>query len=75
MSEAIEELVNGATTPLSDPYMPHPQLCTSSTLSVVVIGASGDLAKKKILPALFALYYEGMLPEVGTLQLKPTELL
>lgn len=31
-------------------------------LSVVVLGASGDLAKKKIYPALFALYYEGMLP-------------
>jgi Glucose-6-phosphate dehydrogenase, NAD binding domain len=29
-----------------------------------VVGASGDLARKKIFPALFALYYEGMLPEV-----------
>lgn len=34
-------------------------------LSIVVVGASGDLAKKKILPALFALYYENMLPKVG----------
>ncbi|KAL6756482.1 plastidic glucose-6-phosphate dehydrogenase [Haematococcus lacustris] len=33
-----------------------------SSLSVVVVGASGDLAKKKIFPALFALYYEGLLP-------------
>ncbi|KIZ06619.1 glucose-6-phosphate 1-dehydrogenase [Monoraphidium neglectum] len=33
-----------------------------SSLSVVVLGASGDLAKKKIFPALFALYYEGLLP-------------
>jgi glucose-6-phosphate 1-dehydrogenase len=33
-----------------------------ATLSVVVVGASGDLAKKKIFPALFALYYEGLLP-------------
>lgn len=32
---------------------------------MVVLGASGDLAKKKIFPALFALYYEGLLPEVG----------
>jgi glucose-6-phosphate 1-dehydrogenase len=31
-------------------------------LSIVVLGASGDLAKKKIFPALFALYYEGLLP-------------
>jgi len=34
-----------------------------SSLSVVVLGASGDLAKKKIFPALFALYYEGLLPK------------
>lgn len=36
---------------------------TTTSLSVVVVGASGDLAKKKIFPALFALYYEGLLPE------------
>lgn len=35
----------------------------NSSLSVVVVGASGDLAKKKIFPALFALYYEGLLTE------------
>ena len=34
-----------------------------STLSFCVVGASGDLAKKKILPALFALYKEGMMPK------------
>eukprot|EP00798_Chlamydomonas_sp_ICE-L_P003710 gene3710-13777_t len=34
----------------------------TSSLSFVVVGASGDLAKKKIFPALFALYYEGLLP-------------
>lgn len=38
---------------------------TASSLSVVVLGASGDLAKKKIFPALFSLYYEGLLPEVS----------
>lgn len=32
-------------------------------LSVVVVGASGDLAKKKIFPALFALYHQGLLPK------------
>jgi hypothetical protein len=37
------------------------------SLSVVVLGASGDLAKKKIFPALFALAYEGLLPQVGVL--------
>lgn len=35
-----------------------------STISIVVVGASGDLAKKKIFPALFALFYEDCLPEV-----------
>jgi glucose-6-phosphate 1-dehydrogenase len=35
-----------------------------STVSITVVGASGDLAKKKIFPALFALFYEGWLPEV-----------
>ncbi len=32
------------------------------TLSVVVVGASGDLAKRKIFPALFALYCQDFLP-------------
>ncbi|GAB4818749.1 hypothetical protein N2152v2_005795 [Parachlorella kessleri] len=36
---------------------------SQSALSIVVVGASGDLAKKKIFPALFALFYEGHLPE------------
>lgn len=40
----------------------------TTSLSVVVVGASGDLAKKKIFPALFALYYEGLLPEVRARQ-------
>jgi hypothetical protein len=34
-----------------------------STVSITVVGASGDLAKKKIFPALFALYYEDCLPK------------
>ncbi|KAJ1296716.1 hypothetical protein BS78_01G323600 [Paspalum vaginatum] len=34
-----------------------------STVSITVVGASGDLAKKKIFPALFALFYEECLPE------------
>jgi len=31
-------------------------------LSIVVVGASGDLARKKIYPALFALYCQNLLP-------------
>lgn len=34
-----------------------------SSLTICVVGASGDLAKKKILPALFALFYQDMLPQ------------
>ncbi|KAM0072815.1 putative glucose-6-phosphate dehydrogenase (NADP(+)) [Helianthus debilis subsp. tardiflorus] len=36
---------------------------TEPNLSVTIIGASGDLAKKKIFPALFALFYEDCLPQ------------
>src|SRR5215207_4798750 len=31
--------------------------------TVVVFGASGDLARRKLLPALYDLAYEGLLPE------------
>ncbi|CAL0323034.1 unnamed protein product [Lupinus luteus] len=33
------------------------------SLSIVVLGASGDLAKKKTFPALFHLYCQGFLPQ------------
>ena len=32
---------------------------------LVVFGASGDLAKKKIYPTLWALYRDGLMPKVG----------
>ncbi|MFU8780051.1 MAG: glucose-6-phosphate dehydrogenase [Kiritimatiellia bacterium] len=35
----------------------------NKSLSIVVIGASGDLARKKIIPALFALYCQDRFPE------------
>jgi glucose-6-phosphate 1-dehydrogenase len=35
----------------------------TKALSIVVIGASGDLARRKIFPALFALYCQGLLPK------------
>ncbi|KAG2405052.1 Glucose-6-phosphate 1-dehydrogenase [Vigna angularis] len=34
----------------------------TGSLSIVVLGASGDLAKKKTFPALFHLYLQGFLP-------------
>ncbi|OVA09592.1 glucose-6-phosphate dehydrogenase [Macleaya cordata] len=39
------------------------KLDENETVSITVVGASGDLAKKKIFPALFALYYEDCLPK------------
>jgi glucose-6-phosphate 1-dehydrogenase len=36
---------------------------TSSSCAFVLFGATGDLARRKLLPALFRLYCEGMLPE------------
>ena len=35
----------------------------SHPLAVVVVGASGDLALKKIYPALFALFCQDLLPK------------
>ncbi len=35
----------------------------SDNLTIVIVGASGDLARKKIFPALFALYCQGFLPK------------
>lgn len=37
------------------------------SLCIAVIGATGELARRKIFPALFALYYSGFLPEVELL--------
>eukprot|EP01025_Chloroclados_australasicus_P024195 TRINITY_DN2434_c0_g2_i2.p1 TRINITY_DN2434_c0_g2~~TRINITY_DN2434_c0_g2_i2.p1 ORF type:complete len:527 (+),score=74.17 TRINITY_DN2434_c0_g2_i2:126-1706(+) len=37
----------------------YPRAC----LTIVVLGASGDLAKKKTFPAIFALFERGFLPE------------
>lgn len=39
------------------------------SLSIAVIGATGELAKGKIFPALFALYYSGFLPHVSLLEI------
>ena len=32
-------------------------------MQIVVFGASGDLAKRKLMPALYSLYRQGLLPE------------
>jgi glucose-6-phosphate 1-dehydrogenase len=36
---------------------------SATPLSLVIVGASGDLARKKVIPALFSLYCQDLLPE------------
>lgn len=73
IDNAIAELWCGnlglASNPLANEARENGEFFTGSengdsTLSITVVGASGDLAKKKIFPALFALFYEGFLPKV-----------
>lgn len=40
----------------------HENVPETGCLSIIVLGASGDLAKKKTFPALFNLYRQGFLP-------------
>lgn len=47
----------------------NPKVCSSlggrtPSLCIAVIGATGELARNKVFPALFALYYSGFLPKV-----------
>lgn len=37
---------------------------SAPSLCIAVIGATGELARSKVFPALFALYYSGFLPRV-----------
>ncbi|KAI0525211.1 hypothetical protein KFK09_004603 [Dendrobium nobile] len=67
-SFADSSIVDGSVTNFEvspDHFSSSEQIKT--TVSVTVVGASGDLAKKKIFPALFALYYENFLPEHFTI--------
>ncbi|WVN86353.1 glucose-6-phosphate dehydrogenase [Cryptococcus depauperatus CBS 7841] len=51
------------TKPGSIPSMEAAGDALKDETVVVVLGASGDLAKKKTFPALFALFNQGLLPE------------
>ncbi|MEZ4640101.1 MAG: glucose-6-phosphate dehydrogenase [Caldilineaceae bacterium] len=44
---------------------PHEQAAVRSDVSalMVIFGASGDLGKRKLLPALYSLYHKGLLPK------------
>jgi glucose-6-phosphate 1-dehydrogenase len=65
---ASPKVENGSPSEITlDEFEDLSALCKNgnddSTVSITVVGASGDLAKKKIFPALFALYYEDCLPK------------
>lgn len=55
---AAEQSTGAAAEPEAVVPTPEPE----QSLSFVVVGASGDLAKKKTYPALFALFAEGRMP-------------
>ncbi|WRX22608.1 Glucose-6-phosphate dehydrogenase [Theobroma cacao] len=46
----------------SDSFSINENVPETGCLSIIVLGASGDLAKKKTFPALFHLYCQGFLP-------------
>lgn len=52
-----------SATSINEVYGLNDEHWETTSLSFCVVGASGDLAKKKILPALFALYAQGMMPQ------------
>lgn len=64
LTASVDESISFGDLTAAQAYNLEVNDWSTTSLSVVVVGASGDLAKKKIFPALFALYYEGLLPEV-----------
>ena len=55
-----KKILSTASSTDLDGTSPNPN---DSLLSIVVVGASGDLAKKKTFPSLFHLYSSGLLPD------------
>ncbi|KAF6002254.1 glucose-6-phosphate 1-dehydrogenase [Cyanidiococcus yangmingshanensis] len=55
-------LVSNPNLSLLDSELQVVEDCKEFPVIIVVVGASGDLAHKKTLPALFSLYYHNMLP-------------
>jgi glucose-6-phosphate 1-dehydrogenase len=55
-------LVSNPNLSLLDSELQVVEDCKEFPVVVVVVGASGDLARKKTLPALFSLFYHNLLP-------------
>lgn len=52
----------GEPEPAAEPTEPAEAVNMEDSYAIVVVGASGDLAKKKTYPALFKLFLNGLLP-------------
>jgi hypothetical protein len=64
-SAAARELASPVVPLVSrqfDDASPQARTVAGGCLSVILLGASGDLAKKKTFPAIFNLYKQGFLP-------------
>jgi glucose-6-phosphate 1-dehydrogenase len=59
----MSALAHSASSALEGASPQEIEWLTSSGLSVVVVGASGDLAKKKTYPSLLNLFADRLLPE------------
>lgn len=63
LPQAIKEVAAAHTVETCLRIMPnYPTELNDKAMTVVILGASGDLAKKKTFPALFQLYCNGLLP-------------
>jgi len=60
---AKTKLTQASSSALEGATAEQMQWLTDSLLTIVVVGASGDLAKKKTYPSLLNLYGDGLLPD------------
>ncbi len=58
-----KELTKASSSALEGASPEEVEWLTESALAIVVIGASGDLAKKKTFPSILNLYKDGLLPD------------
>uniref|UniRef100_A0A5B7BCR6 Glucose-6-phosphate dehydrogenase NAD-binding domain-containing protein n=1 Tax=Davidia involucrata TaxID=16924 RepID=A0A5B7BCR6_DAVIN len=62
-TRASTSMESPSSLPQTHPFNIAAQGGGVPSLCIAVIGATGELARRKIFPALFALYYSGFLPE------------
>ncbi|KAK4781893.1 hypothetical protein SAY86_015995 [Trapa natans] len=62
LRSSVDDKVTAPDKESSVPYTRSKE-ARDSSLTIIVVGASGDLARNKIFPALFALFYDDQLPQ------------